>query len=440
MGERKTTQAAAGEFVEIGPEIAERVALEHEPSASTVASYVLTRGARQAWAAINHQMAGAQGALVWIKGAAGAGKTHFLNYVSALSSRAGALSSETARYLTLPIEVANGMRAAEIERWTLESIDKALSGGERAPALWRQMRGAEALALALDSARRQGVAGITIAFDTGVGETAPAHQTLSAFAQVAGTFKHLRLIVVAAGRDGGLATAPAFDVTAAPDEFAAVGVGRARRLDDAAFQSVDRLYRNLEGHFDPHAIYPLHPAAAEALQSLFGPDGTSISSFARAAREAIEAWQKERNLNRLIMPTDLMLSATVRSAIEARLGAPGRAAFRIATAAAESIATEDAATETIQTVVNTLVLLHFKENSRSIPLDEIRARLDGALLDGAAGDRLPGFLAALAARTDGVIVFDAQARTACFNPRGAGAGRSQHTIPRWRCCVISIRR
>jgi len=33
-------------------------------------------------------LTGAQGALFWIGGAAGAGKTHFLNYVSALSSRA----------------------------------------------------------------------------------------------------------------------------------------------------------------------------------------------------------------------------------------------------------------------------------------------------------------------------------------------------------------
>src|ERR1700736_4484876 len=124
MGVRKTTlAAAAGDFVEIGREIAERMSLEREPSATTVASYVLTRGARRAWEAINNQLTGTQGALFWIRGAAGAGKTHFLNYVSALSSRAGALSSETARYLTLPIEVAHCLSAGQIEHCVLESID-----------------------------------------------------------------------------------------------------------------------------------------------------------------------------------------------------------------------------------------------------------------------------------------------------------------------------
>jgi chromosomal replication initiation ATPase DnaA len=88
MGVRKTAQAAAvGDFVEIGPEIAERMTLEREPSGTTVASYVLTRGASRAWEAINNQLSGAQGALFWIGGGAGAGKTHFLNYVGAEFAR-----------------------------------------------------------------------------------------------------------------------------------------------------------------------------------------------------------------------------------------------------------------------------------------------------------------------------------------------------------------
>ena len=419
MGVRKTTQAAAaGDFVEIGPEIAERMSLEREPSAATVGSYVLTRGASRAWEAINNQLTGAQGALFWIGGAAGAGKTHFLNYVSALSSRAGSLSSETARHLTLPIEVAKGGGAAEIEHGVLESIDKALSGDDRSPALWRQMRGAEAIAIALDSAHRQGITGITIAFDLGLGETAPALEILSAVAQVAGRSKHLRLIVVAAGRGEPPATARAFDVTPDADELMAVAIGRARRLIDAAERSVEGLYRNLESPFEPQAIYPFHPAAACVLQSLHGLNG--VVAFARAAREAIEVWHDERNFKQPITPAALIRSDTVRCAIDARLGAPGRAAFRIANAAA--IATEDAAaTQTIQAVVNTLVLLHLSEHSVNVQLDEIRALMDGAMLNGVASDRLAEFLTALAARTDGVIVYDARAQTARFNPRGAGA-------------------
>jgi len=113
----------------------------------------------------------------------------------------------------------------------------------------------------------------------------------------------------------------------------------------------------------------------------------------------------------------------VQRAVEARLGAPGRAAWRIAAAAAASIATDDATIETIQAVVNTLVLLHLSESSAGITLDAIRTQIDAAMLNGAQCDRLPVFLTALATRTDGAIVFDARARKASFNPRGVGAAQ-----------------
>jgi hypothetical protein len=54
--QRATRRSASREFVEIGPEVAERMPLEREPSAATVASYVLTRGASRAWEAINNQL------------------------------------------------------------------------------------------------------------------------------------------------------------------------------------------------------------------------------------------------------------------------------------------------------------------------------------------------------------------------------------------------
>jgi hypothetical protein len=101
---------ASRAFVEIGPEVLDRMPLEREPSAATVESYVLTHGASRAWQAINTQLTAPRGALFWIGGAAGAGKTHFRNYVLALSARAGSLSAETARYLTLPVECSSSSR------------------------------------------------------------------------------------------------------------------------------------------------------------------------------------------------------------------------------------------------------------------------------------------------------------------------------------------
>jgi hypothetical protein len=74
------------------------------------------------------------------------------------------------------------------------------------------MRGAEALTIALDSARRQGVKGITLALDLGAGESAGVIEILTMLAQVARTCKSLRLIVVGAGRGETPPVAPAFDV------------------------------------------------------------------------------------------------------------------------------------------------------------------------------------------------------------------------------------
>jgi hypothetical protein len=198
--QRGMREAAPREFVEIGPEVAARMPLAAEPAAATVATYVLTRGSSRAWEAINSHLAGGRGALFWIAGPAGAGKTHFLNYVLALSARAGALSVETARQLTLPLEITGNATAAEIERRVLDLIGAALAGDHHPPALWRQMRGADALTIALDSACRQGVKGITLALDLGLGESADAFEILETLAQVARACKSLRLVVVAAGR------------------------------------------------------------------------------------------------------------------------------------------------------------------------------------------------------------------------------------------------
>jgi len=415
-------ESAPREFVEIGPEVAERMALAEEPDAATVASYVLTRGASRAWQAINGQLAGTQGALFWIAGPAGAGKTHFLNYVLALSARAGALSAETARYLTLPIEVAGRITTTEIDRRILDLVAIALAGENHAPALWRQMRGAEALTIALDSARRQGVKGITIALDLGLNETAPAIEILSALAQIARAFRNLRLIVVAAGRGDAPQAARAFEVIPESDEEIAVAVGRARRLDDSALRTVAGLYRNIDDDsWEPRAIYPLQPAAASALRSLCAPNG-GVGVLAAAVREVIEPWYGDRAFNRLITPAALMRSAVVRRAVDARLGEAGRAARRIAGAAAEAAASEESRAN-LHALVDTLVLNHLSGASAMLPLDEIRARLGAAGGDNAraAGSGLVESLSALAARTRGVIVYDAQVLAAGFNPRGAGA-------------------
>jgi hypothetical protein len=345
-----------------------------------------------------------------------------LNYVMALSARAGALSAETARQLTLPLEITGDVPAAEIERRILDLIGAALAGDNHAPALWRQMRGAEALTIALDSARRQGVKGITIALDLGLGEFAAALETLALLAEVARSCRTLRLIVVVAGRGETPTSAPAFDPTPLAGEAIPVAVGRARRLDDSALHKVEGLYRDLDdGSWDTRAIYPLHPAAATALQALRKPND-GVRTLAMAVREALEPWHADRDFTRLITPAALMRSAVVRQAVDSRLGQAGRAARKIATAAAEAVAADDHAREITHTLIDTLVLNYVSESSPALlPLGQIHARVGVSNGNGAADPGLTESLAALAERTHGVIVYDAQTCTAAFNPSGAGA-------------------
>ncbi len=413
------------EFVEIGPEVLDRMPLEREPSAATVASYVLTHGASRAWQAINTQLTAPRGALFWIGGAAGAGKTHFLNYVLALSARAGSLSAETARYLTLPVEVSGRASAAEIDRRILESIATALGGDDPAPAIWNQLRGADGLTIAFDRARRQGVKGVTIAIDLGLDQSAAAVNTLSALAEVGRSLKQLRLIVAAAGRGDPPAQAQAFNVTPHADEELGVAVGRARRLHDSALRTVDGLYGKLESAWDTRAIYPFHPAAASTLRALYGSSlfdsGTTIGTLAKAVREVIEPWYRDRDFQRLVMPAALMRSATVRRTLDTELGEAGRAALKIANAAAVSESLDDRAHDLLQALVDTLVLLHIGGSPAMLPVTEIRERMDLVGLNGVDRIRLTDALIVLAENTRGVIVYDSRAQSAGFSPRGAGA-------------------
>jgi hypothetical protein len=397
------------------------MALANAPDRLTVACYWMTRGAQRAWQAINHQLEDPHGALFWIGGPAAAGKTHFLNYVIALGLRAGPLSAETARHLTIAAEISAPAGTADLERRLLEQLSLELAGDNgRAATLWRQLRGAEALRVALDHARHQGVKSVSLALDFGTAESESATEWLRSLAELAARIRTPRLTVIAAGRGQPPPGAQSFDVTPAPDEEIAVAIGRTRRLDDSSPRRADESYRGIDlGDLDGRAIFPFHPAAADALH-VIGGRAAGIAGLARIAREAVLHWCEARDPRRLIYPAEVMSVPSGRATIEARLGETGRTALKLALAAADALAERNR--EVARDFVGTLVLQSLVGSAPSLDLEQLRAQMPSAAEYGRpTGGVLAEIAGELAARSRGVIVFDPAARTAQFNPRAAGA-------------------
>lgn len=419
--QRRILETTVREHIKIGPEVAERMTLESAPDAATVGCFVLTGGARLAWAAINQQLGGSHGGFFWINGGGGTGKTHFLNYIIALSSRAGSLSVEAGRHLVLAVEISGPAATTDVDRMVVDAVAKELTGDKRAD-LWQTMKGAEALRLALESARRQGVKTVTAAIDFGSTSSEPAAAYLNSIAEMARSLKHPQLIVIAAARNKAAEGAPAQTFTVAPeaDEVMAVAIGRARRLEDGAVHMVDDAYRTLNiGDEEARAIFPLHPAAVAALRALVGSRET-IARLARMVREVLIAWRETAAFQRIVAPAEMMKSEAVRTAVEAKLGNIGCAALRIAHGATDAAAENER--DLAQQVVDTLMLHEIAGGVPPLTLEELRARIPAiAAAVRVPGPALPALLEKLAQRSNGVIIFDAHARSARFNPQAAGA-------------------
>jgi hypothetical protein len=185
-------------WFELEPPVPERLDLETAPRASTVASYVLTRAAERSWEVLNQHLAEPDGGVFWIGGPAGCGKTHFLDYVIALQNRAGALDVQNTRRLVCGLELAGRLDGAELERYLFSAMAEQIGGDPRAGDIFRQMRGAAALNVALESARRTGVSAVTVAIDFGKSRCDAAADFFAMLAQVAASFRRVKFTVIAA--------------------------------------------------------------------------------------------------------------------------------------------------------------------------------------------------------------------------------------------------
>src|SRR5271163_2087761 len=350
-------RADARRWFELEPPAPERLELETSPRIATVASYVFTRAAERSWQVLNQHLEEPHGSVFWIGGPPGCGKTHFLDYVIALQRRAGALDAQNMRRLVCGLELAGRVRAAELELYLLSVLAEQIGGDPRLSGdLFRQMRGADALNVGLETARGTGIKSITVAIDFGIAECEAA-EFFAMLAQVAASFQQVKFTVIAAGRAmAPQATRPLAVAPADANEETIVAVRRARRLVEDADAGVAYAGIDTAG-MPPDAIFPFHPIALSALRAIAAqprpdggaPDGVAIVSLSHLAREVLASPAVTNGSRpRLIYPPDLTMNAAVLNLVKALLAEAGRAAWKIAHNGSADAATTPAMRELLR--------------------------------------------------------------------------------------------
>ncbi len=407
---------SGGSFIEFGPPAADRAALEPGPDAGTVGFYFLTEAAHRAWATLSASLAAGAGAVFWIGGPSGAGKTHFLNYVLALEERAGATKGRRA-IVRLGLEARAGVY--DLEQRLFELLAREIGAGGAGAMLWRRLHGGEALGVAFEQAHRVGVRAISVAIDFGQTDAAAWDEYFAELARTAARNRQLAFNVYVATRTRAPASTTRLEVAPADGgERMLAALARARRVVDEAAAAA--LYHGADlGGFEPRAIFPFHPRALKTLCDLAGEPATvavlarlASAALATARENAVDGWVRP------VLPAELMESAALAKRVDERLGEAGRAALRIARGAAAAMEEAGRARE----LVDTLMLERLGADAPALSPGELRARLPerhGQRGPAAGNAGIAALLEALAARSGGVITFDT--RGAQFNPRAAGA-------------------
>jgi hypothetical protein len=369
----------------------------------------------RAWELVNRDSSSAASSFFWIGGAAGVGKTHFLNYVLSLERNAGARSMDEERRLTLALIISPSMDPTRLTAVLIDRIARELGGAGREATLWRGLDSIEGLRIALSEAYRLGVRRLTLAID--LDECDPS-RFLDYFKDVATIIKSrkpLPIIMLVAGRGRAPGYAVNLDVAARDAQEAMLaGVARARELMPAAYEALDDFYADAQqGH---ERTFPFHPETLRVLLALATP-GCAISGLARLAREALGAGEHRPNLalRRLVLPSDLGVAGGLARRVESLIGEVGRAALKAGYAAASMIGNDNS--ELARRIVDTLVLACL--DGRELELEELCAVLPKG--SGNLAPRVRDLLEQLAQSANGAIRFDDH--TARFNPRLPEAGK-----------------
>ncbi len=321
----------------LGPAPPERMELELASIPRTISSFIHSRASEQSWAAVNKRMAEPGGAVFWIGGPAGCGKTHFLNYILALAAKAGSLESRALRHVVCGFELSGRTLATEMETNVLDVLAEAFGGTRTQASLWREVRGGSAVMVALEQARRIGIRAVTLAIDFSLTEVEPAAPYITTLAEVAASCELVKLNVIAAGR--GAAAPGAHPLSVAPQDTAeavTIALARVREINPRAGAPIAEAYQGIElGKDSPHEIFPFHPAALATIGALGAKTGL-IAGAARLLREVLAAEIEDEGfgVERLTYPCDLMDSLIVARRADAILGETGAAAARAARDAA----------------------------------------------------------------------------------------------------------
>jgi hypothetical protein len=421
--ERTPQPISGGSFIEFGPPIADRAALEPAPGAGIIEFYLLTEAAHRSWATVSASLGSGAGAVFWIGGPSGVGKTHFLNYLMALEERAGATKGRRA-IVRLGLEARTG--AYDLEQRLFESLAREIGAGDAGATLWRRLHGGEALGVALEQAHRVGLRPISVAIDFGQTDAAAWNEYFAELASVAARSLQVAFNVYVAARTQAPVSAIALEVAPADgDERILAALARARRVVDEA--AAVELYRGADlGGFEPDAIFPFDPEALKTLCDLAGQSAT-VPMLARLVTAALGSHREDSHEHpredsidswtQPLAPVDLMTTAAVAKRAGERLGEAGRAALRIAHDAADAMENSGRARE----IVNALMLERLRAGALALSPGELCTRLPERDRRGPqpGSATIATLLEALAVRTSGVITFDA--RGAQFNPRAAGA-------------------
>jgi hypothetical protein len=412
----------ARDSISLQPAPPERMELEIASSPRTVSSFIHSRTSEQSWATVNKLMAEPAGAVLWIGGPAGCGKTHFLNYILALAAKAGSLESQALRHVTCGFELIGRTLATEMETNVLDVLAEAFGGTRTQASLWREVRGGSAVMVALEQARRIGIRAVTLAIDFGLTEVEPAAPYFTTLAEVAASCKLVKLNVVAAGR--GAAPSGAQPLPVAPQDSAEavrIALARVREINPLAAVPIAEAYQGVElGKDSPHEIFPFHPAALTTIGAL-GANAGLIAGAARLLHEVLAAELEDYGfgIERLTYPCDLMDNLIVARRADAILGETGAAAARAARDAALKMDGNESMLA--RQIVDTLISAQLSAPGAALALAELAGRVP-MLVEGSGAwteSAIAELVHRLAAPSSGAIELAGDA--ARFNPSAASA-------------------